>query len=286
MKNVLIATDFSENATHAAMYGYKLAGQLRANIILCNSFVVPAEIPEAGMVSWPVYEYDELMDDSADQLDKLKTEMEATNVPETFKPAIKCENEVGPVISVLTNLVYDKGISLTVMGTHGNNGLSEFVLGNHSRRMINDTTVPLLLVPAGVKAAPVKKIAFATDFKEPKMDLQSIYELIELIRPLNAELLITHIQDEKESTPDLKKQIDQFMVEISNKADYPSIYYRIIQSHQTENGLEWLFEHGHVDILAMVHRKHNFLERLVPGSFTQKIAREITIPLLVIPAKN
>ena len=76
------------------------------------------------------------------------------------------------------------------------------------------------------------------------------------------------------------------MVEISNKADYPSIYYRIIQSHQTENGLEWLFEHGHVDILAMVHRKHNFLERLVPGSFTQKIAREITIPLLVIPVKN
>lgn len=286
MKNVLIATDFSENAKHAAIYGYKLAEQLRANIILCNAFMVPAEMPEAGLVSWPMYEYDELLNDCAQQLEKLKVEMERSSTSEMFKPIIQCRSEVGPVISVITDLIDHKEVSFVIMGTHGNNGLSEFVIGNHSRRMINDTTVPLLLVPSGTEATPIKKIAFATDFKQPKKDLESIYELIALVKPLNAELLITHIQDDKESAPELKKKIDQFMAELSNKADYPAIYYRIVQSHKTENGLEWLFEHGHVDILAMVHRKHNFLERLIPGSYTQKIAREITVPLLVIPAKS
>ena len=286
MKNVLITTDFSGNARHAALYGYKLAQQLRANVTLCNAFLVPSEMPEAGMVTWPMYEYDEIAEDNATMLRKLKTELEQSVDSESFKPTVHCRSELGPVITVITDMAASENISLTVMGTHGNNGLSEFVLGNHSRRMINDTTVPLLLVPGRAKAGVIKKIAFATDFKQPKKDLESIYDLIALIRPLNAELLITHIQDEKEADPQLQKQIDTFMTDISNKADYPSIYYRVIKSFKVENGLEWVYEHGHVDILAMVHRKHNFIERLIPGSFTQKIAREITIPLLVIPAKN
>ena len=286
MKNVLIATDFSENARHAALYGYKLAQQLKANITLCNAFLVPAEIPEAGFVSWPTYDYDELAEDNAHLLNKLKIEMQGSSDAEGFKPSIRCKNEVGPVVSVITDLVAGNNIGLTIMGTHGNNGLSELIMGNHSRNMINNTTAPLLLVPGQAKIGSIKKIAFATDFKQPKDDLESIYELIALIRPLNAELLITHIQDDKENTRDLKKQIDAFITDISNKADYPAIYYRVVKDHKIENGLDWVYEHGHVDILAMVHRKHNFIEQLAPGSFTQKVAREITIPLLVIPAKN
>ena len=61
MKDVLIATDFSENARHAARYGYKLAKQLKVNVVLCNAFVVPAEILQAGAIVWPQYEYDDLI---------------------------------------------------------------------------------------------------------------------------------------------------------------------------------------------------------------------------------
>lgn len=286
MKNVLIATDFSGNARHAALYGYKLAQQLRANVTLCNAFLVPSEIPEAGMVTWPMYEYDEIAESNSAMLNKLKAELEQSIHSEVFKPSVYCRSEIGPVMSVISDVVADENIGLTVMGTHGNSVLSEFVLGNHARRMINDTTVPLLLVPGRAKAGSIKKIAFAIDFTQPGKDLESIYELIGLIRPLNAELLITHIQDEKETNAELQTKIDAFMTEISNKADYPSVYYRVVKSFKIENGLEWVYEHGHVDILAMVHRKHNFIERLIPGSFTQKIAREITIPLLVIPEKK
>src|SRR3569833_251009 len=251
MKNVLIATDFSGNARHAALYGYKLAQQLRANIILCNAFLVPSEMPEAGMVTWPMYEYDEIADDNATLLRKLKTELEESVESEIFKPFVHCKSEVGPFISVITDLVASENICLTVMGTHGNNGLSEFVLGNHSRRMINDTTVPLLLVPGRAKAGSIKKIAFATDFKQPQKDLESIYDLIRLIRPLNAELLITHIQDDKEADPDLKKQIDEFMTELSNKADYPAIYYRVVFVLFFVFGLVWVFVFGLVVVLSL-----------------------------------
>ena len=63
MKKILIATDFSANAKHAAEYGYTIASQVKAGIILCNTFIVPAEMPRGApwygrnlnmMKSWKV----------------------------------------------------------------------------------------------------------------------------------------------------------------------------------------------------------------------------------------
>ena len=60
MKNLLIATDFSVNANHAAGYGYFLASQLKEDIILCNTFFLPADVHQSSMIAWHLVEYDEL----------------------------------------------------------------------------------------------------------------------------------------------------------------------------------------------------------------------------------
>ena len=286
MKTLLIATDFSANAKHAAEYGYRLASKLKTNLILCNAFILPAEVPGAGFVSWPLYEYDELQKDSVDELNKLKIELEMLNSGDEFKPVLTCISDTGTVSDTIQSVAEKKDVSMIIMSTHGSNGLTEFLIGNHSRTMIEDSCTPLLLVPASAEIKNPKKIAFATDFESPKKDLETIYELIDLIRPLNAELLITHIRDDKEQSPEFKKWLYDFLAEISNKANYPHIYYRIVKGTDTERGLDWLCEHGHIDILAMVHREHNFFERMFKGSHTQKMAKRISIPLLVLPEKK
>ncbi|MDR3695961.1 universal stress protein [Mucilaginibacter sp.] len=283
MKTLLIATDFSAKARHAAEYANKLAVQLKANLVLCNAFIVPAEVPEAGLVTWPMMEYEEMLKDSEEELKALRASLKKQNNDTDFQPSIQCENDVGAVTAVVNDIVEHQNIQMVVMATHGNNGLSQFLVGNHTRRMIDEAICPLLLVPETAAIKTVKKIAFATDFLHHEKDLETIYNLIELIRPLNAELLITHILDEKEQSPQFKQWLDHFLVELSNKANYPNIYYRVVKSDNPERGLEWLCEHGHVDMLAMVHRGHNILEKIFTGSHTQKMAGHSTIPLLVIP---
>ena len=140
-----------------------------------------------------------------------------------------------------------------------------------------------MLVPSTAKITPIKKVAFATDFKDTEHDLKIIYKLIQTIRPLNAELLITHITHESWPETNLRKSLEQFLTEISNKADYPKIYYRIVRSDKPEKGLEWLCDHGQVDVLAMVHREHGIFSELIKGSHTKKMADITNIPLLVIP---
>ncbi len=284
MKKILIPTDFSANATHAAEYGYNLASILKANIVLCNACIVPAEMPQAGVIVWPMEEYDIIEKETTDELQQLKNRLEKKD-NSSYKPLISLVNEIGAVTDVVDGLIKLYNIDLIVMGTHGTSGLSTLLLGNHSRKMIDATTKPLLLVPAQTKITPVKKIAFATDFKHPQDDLAAIYALIPFAKLLGAEILLTHVYNEKHHSPQFQKWLDDLLVDLSNKADYPNIYYRIVKNSNPENGLSWLCKHGQVDMLAMLHRPHNFFDTIIQGSHTKKMADHISIPLLVFPTK-
>jgi nucleotide-binding universal stress UspA family protein len=285
MKKILIATDFSANAAHAAKYGYAIASQVKADMVLCNAFIVPAEVPQAGILVWPQLEYDELLESSATELRLLKEELQKGSNSSSFKPEITCRSEIGGVVDVVTEIT-DKGdVELIVMGTHGVSKLDTILIGNHSRQMINNTKNPLLLVPSSAALKPIKKVAFATDLKNPERDLEAIYKLIPLLKRLNAELLLSHIYSGDDPTYKFKQHIQRLLVELSNKADYPNIFYRIVTGNKAERGLDWLCDHGHVDILAMVHRKHDWLDKILIGSHTQKMADHIHIPLLVVPGR-
>jgi len=286
MKTLLISTDFSNTASYAAAFGYNLAKQLKANVILCNAVIVPAEVPNAGVVVWPMEENNVLMEESDNELKSLKTQLESKQSSVGFNPSVKIINETGILTDIVNVIVKDHQVDMVIMGTHAGNGLSQLLLGNHSRQMVDATTKPLLLIPPTARHTPIKKIAFATDLKQPEKDLESIYNLVPFARLLDAEILITHVYNERYQSSEFKEWLKQFLADISSKADYPHIYYWIIQENNTETGLDWLCDHGHVDMLAMVHRPHSFFGSLLKGSHTQKMAGHISIPLLVIPERS
>jgi nucleotide-binding universal stress UspA family protein len=284
MKTILIPTDFSANATHAAEYGYQFAKQIKGKIILCNAFIIPAELPEAGNVVWPMYEYDEIEESCANDLKALKAKLETDEGG--FRPAIKCINETGRLQDVVGEILERYDIELVVMATHRAAGMGDFMLTNHSRKMIECTTKPLLLIPQEAKYVPVRKIAFATDLEDIDQDLDAIFQLVDYARLFNAEILLAYVNHKKYDTVEFKKNMEEILTNLSNKADYPFIYYREIKSHNAESGLDWLCHHGQIDMLAMVHRQNSILKQLLNGSHTQRMAGHITKPLLVFPAKG
>lgn len=286
MKTLLISTDFSNAAMHAAEFGYDLAKQIKADLILCNAVIVPAEVPQAGVIGWPEEEYNVLMDESEKELRNLKTQLENIDFDAKKRPSVKIINETGILTDVIDIVTSDHKVDMIVMGTHGASGFNHFLFGDHSRRMIDCTTKPLLLVPPVAQIGPIKKIAFAIDLKKPDEDLQSIFNLISLAKLLNADILLTHVYNEKQQSPKFQEWLKQFLVELSNKADYAHIYYRVIKNSNTENGLGWLCGHGQIDMLAMVHRKYSFFANLIQGSHTKKMADNLNVPLLVFPAKG
>jgi nucleotide-binding universal stress UspA family protein len=217
-------------------------------------------------------------------LQQLKDKLESKEETISFNPSITYKSEAGTVIDMVNHLGHSEEIDLVIVGTHGSSGLSTLLLGNHSRQMIDEIKKPLLLVPPAAVIAPIKKIAFATDFTNAEADLVCIHKLVMLARPLNAEILLTYIYNKEYRAATFQRVIDRFMVKVSDNANYHNIYYREVKSYLPSAGLDWLCEHGNIDILAMAHRSHNFIDSLFRGSQTQKMANHIPIPLLVFPA--
>lgn len=274
-------TDFSANATHAAEYGYYLAKQMMADIILCNAITIPAEVPQAGVIVWPMEEIDMLQKDSDEELKKLYDHLIKHKKAEGFHPAVTMVNECGTLPDVVNNIINTQYADLVVMANHHSDGLSTLLLGNHTSKMINCATQPLLLVPGEVKFTPIKTIAFAIDLENAESDLEEVYKLIPLAKRLNAGILITHIHDEKYQTAALKKHMGDLLTELSSNANYAKISYRVVTSGNIEKGLTWLCEHAQIDMLAMHHRQHGFFDWITNSSHTQKMAGHLSIPLLV-----
>jgi nucleotide-binding universal stress UspA family protein len=285
MKTIVVPTDFSLAANNAARYAVHLAKAIKSHILLCNAMLIPVEGPMADQVVWPLESYDSLKETVDEELHefahKLSSEERERSLPEAFNPAVDCKSEIGNVADVVRNVVDGAGANMIVMGMSGAGGLSRFFLGSKSRDMIDVACFPVLLIPAAFIFKGIKKIAFATDLSVG--DIEIIHSLAGIAHCFNAEILITHITDKKYDAGENKKMVDAFLSHVSNRVNYPKIYYRHVKSMDVDHGLDWLSEHSMIDMLAMVHRPHDTLDKIFKGSHTQKLARHVTIPLLVFP---
>ncbi|WP_394771990.1 universal stress protein [Mucilaginibacter sp.] len=286
MKKILIATDFSATARNAAEYGYLLAKQLKAGVFLCNTIAIPAEVPVSGIVFWSQGDSDTLLEDSTEELKRLKAHLEHNDHTNTFRPPIDYINESGTVWYFVNNSAFKEQVDVIIAGTHEEDGLGGLLSGNHTLQLIETCIKPLLIIPKAAAFRPIKKIAFATDLEDPESDLQQLYELISMARTLDAEILLTHIKNKEDHAAQFEQHLKKFLAEVSDKANYYNIYYRIVKQDKVECGLDWLCEHGQIDMLAMTHREHSFLENIFRGSHTKKMAGHIIIPLLVYPCTN
>ncbi|WP_316818257.1 universal stress protein [Pedobacter nyackensis] len=286
MKTILLPTDFSLAAKNAARYAMHLAKEMRANLKLCNAVMLPVEIPLAGHVSVPIVAIETLEHDTEEKLKHLAEKMseldQLETANDTYHPLVAYGAETGSVTGVVKSFMTDHNISLVVMGTKGAGGLSQFLLGSSSRAMVEAATFPVLFVPPEASYNKIIKIAFATDLS--KQDIAVIHVLASFARTFNAEILLVHISNQlPDSQMSSKKKIDEFLNEITNNVNYHKIYYQHVLDEIVDEGLDWLSKYGQIQMLAMVHRKHDLLYRLFNGSRTQKLRRKIDIPLLVFP---
>lgn len=284
MKTIAVLTDFSKRAENAAGYALHLAGHLHANIKLYNSFFVASKDPMAAQIAWPMEDYDALRRDSMQELELFGTRLKreySTAVTGAFKPVIEYECHDGNFNTYLNGLEDDKDTILLVMADH-EKGMSTWMTGNHMNEIIDKVTLPVLVIGEHQKFKKIDKIAFATDLSTG--DIEQIHSLAGLANAFNAELLLVHVADEKYDNLKLQHKVDALLNDITNKIDFARIYYRRINSVDVKLGLNWIAEHGQIDMLVMVHRHKTFLQDLFGSSYTKAFAATLNLPLLIYPS--
>jgi len=282
MKNILVLTDFSENASAAAEAGLLLAGKMHADILLYNTYINYQTITSYGGGGWSPGEYSKRKSQSRKGLNALTEGLESLSAllaPEDRVPAIYIQSDDEDLGMDVAEIIHRKNVEMVVMGARSDTK-DDIMYGADTNAAIEYSTCPILITPAGTNLRKLHKIVFATDFG--KSDMKAIHYLARLGKLLHYKIEVVHVSNQTRNTPYVKEEAFQWQLDDLN---YPGLQYHQINGKNVIHRLNMLVTETPGTLLAMVHAQNSFLVRLFEHSMVKAALVNQKTPLLIFPSK-
>lgn len=274
MKSILVPTDFSNNANTAIDYACELARSLGAEITVLNIHT-PA-VTQYDIAS--VIIKNEL--DRAKELAEEKLGEISKMIQQQYQIACKTRFKVGGVVESIEDMIQNEEADFVIMGTRGASGLSKFLFGSNTARVIEKVDCPVLAIPDGCTFQTPKRIVYATDFNNA--ELNHIDKLVAVAQSFNSELMMVHITTDKEALLSEEMLKRNFAMKVSELTDYGAITYFAKYEENIVRALDSFTQQVRADWIAMLTRNRTSFEKFYNPSMTKKMAYQTKIPLLAI----
>lgn len=271
---ILVPTDFSLCSKNALNFAVKIAKKLNAKLVLMHAFQVPVSSMDAGAEAYFSESITNIKDNIKREFDIFKeTPPELKEVEHDI--IIKHDLTKNAILSVCESL----NCKIIVMGTHGARGLDEILIGSNTYSVMKEAPIPVLAIPESAQISDIKRIAFAGDYKSID-DKEVLQTLIQLTQAFNAEIDIVHIDpDDQAGLSDEEineaKKFEQYFKRVRHT-------YHFIHTQDVETGLENYAQNHDIDLIALIPRKHKFLENLSQKRISKKLAFHSKVPLLAL----
>jgi nucleotide-binding universal stress UspA family protein len=168
-------------------------------------------------------------------------------------------------------------IDLIVMGTKGASGLDKVIFGSNTVRVMQRCNTPVLAIPDGCKFEGLDAVAFTTSFQS-LYHVEDLQPLINLTKRCCSKLHVLHVADSDDLAPEMDKDIDFFNEHFNDAA----LEYIYAGDNNIFHTIDDYIKTNSIKLLAMVGRKHSFLERLFTTHTVEAIAFQIKTPFLVM----
>lgn len=160
IKELLVPTDFSDNAEHALSYALHLAKRSSAKIHVLHVPVIPTyPLMEAAYATTPDVTR-RMLAEAQKALDALAPRLREEGVE--YETALR----EGVVHKAINEYALDQQISIVVMGAHGRTRISKLMYGSVTGRVLKTSPTPTIVVPPQ-GAQPPHSIVIAYDFSAP-----------------------------------------------------------------------------------------------------------------------
>jgi nucleotide-binding universal stress UspA family protein len=270
IRNILVPTDFSENANLALQYASAMAVTMRAKIFLFHSYHVPVvastEPPLTNRIA-------DVILDCHKKLEDLKKEI-LKKFPDLQLEILTSE---GFAVDEIVMQASTKNIDLIVMGTTGASGVLEILIGSNTAEVIEKASCPVLALPPEAVLNDLTKIVFATNYEDN--DFQTLYLLTEMFKPFRSEIIILHVEEDHD--PQLEnRMLEWFKGQVITNIPYNKLSFNVINGKNITKSLNEFLITNNIGLFVMSTRKRNFVEKLFNKSLTKKFAYHTHIPLL------
>jgi nucleotide-binding universal stress UspA family protein len=275
MKNILVPIDFSDVSGNALKFAVKIAQPLKSKIILFHSIQPILIANDMGGFIYPDTNDEEVSLDIDRKLSGLLDFVNDHNViaDKIVQRGVLLGDEI-------KYLVEKENIEMIITGTHGAKGLEAFFFGTNSVNIFETVKCPVLIVPSTAKYHSIKKIMYATDFQYG--DIQEIEKICKLAEPLNAQIIVTHINSDPQKSAKEEDLMDWFAEIGDTNISYKNIVYKLIYNQNVETAIENAVTVLDVDMVCMSTAEKDFFKKLVSKSNIKSMAFHTKIPLMAL----
>lgn len=270
MKTILFPTDFSERTHPALDQAITYAERLKMKLVIYHAYYRPATEWNTGrklseslqaLEQGIDFKFEKLLD----QHKKLRT------VPHEFRKGLGISTEG------ILSAAQEASTHLIIMATKGAKGFGE-LWGTKTAQIIQDTPVPVLVLPDNTRWEGFAKVGLVCDYSEAA-NYHTLDFLAELVKALQLEVdVITLHRDEGAMTSQqlayqqlVRKQLD----------GVPTTFHSVVHD-KVEEGIVDYCQANAIGLIAILPKSYPFIKALFRESLTEKMAFHSPIPLLVL----
>lgn len=226
MKNILVPTDFSDQAEKALKVAAQLARKFDGEIFLLHMLELPLQLIDpigGGGQNMPEAIF--FMKLAHQRFNKIMKEpyLEGIKVHETveFHRAFEGIMEIGK----------EKKCDLIVMGSHGSSGFQEMFIGSNTEKVVRHSEIPVLVIKNEIEDFDIGNFIFATDAK--KIHSNILEKAVNFAKTMGAELhlLFVNTPNDFVTSKEAHQRIQEF-TGILNNGDYKIHIYNDISVEQ------------------------------------------------------
>lgn len=274
MKQILLLTDFSEDATNAMHYALNLFKGNRCHFTILHVKDSGLYTTDDLMTGGQQSIYDSLIKNEKDKLDAIARTLKEKFKTEHFE--FETTVDFDDFIDSIKQNIASNLIDLIVMGSNGISGVKEAVFGSNTLNVIRKVHCDTLVIPIGFEYVKPKEVLLPLDTSD-LIGGKAFIDVMKFVKTFSNSIHILRVResemdetDENTDTRLLKEQLIEIPFSYSAITNVPM--HHAINTHIQTNK---------INLMMLIIQKESLLERLLTGSSTSKIGKDLKIPLLL-----
>jgi len=275
MNAILVPTDLSGNSRAGMRFAIGLAAQTKQPLIFyhCLQYLRPTRWSEAQYESYRDAET------SKATLTLRKFVTDVYKSARGIKPSFECFVEQQPDPSkAIIDYALSTGASAICMSTRGAGRLRKLV-GSHASRLIQESPVPVFVIPETYRRSPLKHLLYASDLNAIGAELKHVREVAKSLR---AKVSVVHY-DFLADVADARKKLEA----LAEKYKAPGVTFRFrkydVGKSLGQHLIRDMKAYKPSLVVLFTDQKRGWFDRLFLASKSVGVAYESRIPLLIIP---
>ncbi|WP_166964937.1 universal stress protein [Yeosuana marina] len=271
MKKIIVPIDFSKHSEYALKAAASLARKNNAEIIVLNML----EMSEIMLTSTGGDQRERTM-----FFYKLAEQQLSTFLNKEYLENIKITPIIKhfKVFSEVNDVAAKHNADLIVMGSHGANGVKEFVLGSNTERVVRYSNIPVLVVKNELSTTDFKNVVFACDFNDDT--IASYSNVIKMFDHSQINLVYVNLPNDRfKSTPEIEESVDKFLMKADGNLKRRNDVH-FVCDYTIENGIISFSKKVKADIIAIPTHGRKGIALFLEGSVGEDIVNHATLPVM------